>query len=247
MKEIFNSIIKTANGRLTNSLYGTFFISWLVFHWNFVFSIFLLDDEKILQISGLLKNDYLWQKYFNLSDLYFWFSWVMPFILTYIIIWKLPKWILLDAYDKTEEYETEKKIIKITQQRKIEQEDVKLQEQTAKKVTAVAKQVIEEKKIKEADPTIGWSEDYEKFKKLDFAHKFSKIIESYYKRQGNIVFYNDYNQIVFEISEDILAYVHSNGIVDIDKDLNKIEMTEKGKYFINRFLEDPNKPTEILF
>lgn len=244
---MFNSIIKIAHNRTTNSLYGTFFISWLVFHWNFIFSVIALDDSKIFQIKGILKNEYLLQRYFDFGDWYFWFSWIMPFLLTYLIIWKLPKWVLLDAYDKTEEYEVNKKIIRTKQQIKIEQEEVKLQEQMAKKTTAVAKQITEEKKIKEADPTISWNEDYERFKKLDFSYKFSKIIESYYKRQANIIDYDDYNNVVFEIPEDVLAYVHSNGIVDIDKNSNKIEMTEKGKYFINKFLEDPSKPTDLPF
>lgn len=249
MKEIINSITEVSKARLTNSLYGTFFVTWLVFHWNFIFSIFALSDDKILQMHGLLKNDYLIQHYFNVGDWYFWFSWVMPFIFTYIIIWKLPSWILLDAYGKTEEYEVGKKIIKIVQQRRVEQEKAKLEEQTAKKVTAVAKQVVEEKKIKEADPTKGWDEDYRVFKRLDFAYKFSKIIESYYKRKAEIIEYggNFGEQVIFEIPEDILAYAHSNGIIEIDSNSNKINPTEKGKYFISRFLEDPNRPTESPF
>lgn len=242
-----NSITEVFKTRLTNSLYGTFFVTWFIFHWNFVFSVFALSDDKILQIYGLLKNDYLVQHYFNVNDWYFWFSWVMPFILTYIIIWKLPEWILLKAYGKTEEYEVDKRIIKISQQRRVEQEKAKLEEQTAKKVTAVAKQVVEEKKIKEADPTIGWNDDYERFKKLDFAHKFSKIIESFYKRRAQIIDTNDYNQVDFEIPEDILAYAHSNGIIEIDSGPNKIAVTDKGKFFINKFLEDPEKPVEFPF
>ena len=206
-----------------------------------------LDDNKILQIAGLLKNDYLIQKYFNVHDLYFWVSWVMPFLLTYVIIWNLPEWVLLDAYGKTEEYEINKKIIKISQLRRIEQEEAKLQEQTAKKVTAVAKQAVEEKKIKEADPTMGWDEDYARFKKLSFAYKFSTIIEAFYKRRGNIQeTTDDYEQrVTFEISEDILAYAHSNSLIEIDKDGSKITMTPKGKYFINKFMEDPDKPSDF--
>ena len=168
MKEIVDSVTKIIKNRLTNSLYGVFFFSWIAFHWSFVFSIFALDDIKILQITGLLKNEYLIQRYFNPSDFWFWFSWIMPFIVTYFIIWRLPKWILLKAYDKTEEYEIEKKIIKIKQQKRIEQEETKLQEQTVKKVAAVAKQVVEEKKIKNTDPTMGWDVDYLKFRSIGY-------------------------------------------------------------------------------
>lgn len=248
MKEIVSSITETVKNRLTNSLYGTFFVTWLVFHWNFVFSVFSLDDTKILQMTGLLKNDYLYQKYFYINNLYFWFSWIMPFILTYIIIWHFPKWVLIKAYKKTEEYKTEKIIIKISQKRKIEREDTELQKQTAKRVSATVEKFVEEKKIKEANPMVGWDEDYEKFKRLDFFYNFSKIIESYYKRKADIVEKDNFDEkVIFEIPEDILAYAHSNEIIEIDKKSNKIEMTTKGKYFINKFLADPNKPIDNPF
>lgn len=248
MKEIVSSITETVKNRLTNSLYGTFFVTWLVFHWNFVFSVFSLDDTKILQMTGLLKNDYLYLKYFNINDLYFWFSWIMPFILTYIIIWHFPKWVLIKAYKKTEQYKTEKIIIKMSQKIKIEREDTQLQEQTAKRVSATIKKFVEEKKIKEENPTISWDEDYNKFKRLDFFHNFSKIIESYYKRKADIVEKDHFDEkVIFEIPEDILAYAHSNEIIEIDKKSNKIEVTTKGKYFINKFLADPNKPMDNPF
>ena len=160
MKEMVDSITETMKNRLTNSLYGTFFVCWLIFHWNFIFSIFALDDTKILEITGLLKNDYLWKKYFHINDLYFWFSWIMPFVLTYIIIWHLPKWVLIKAFKKTEEHNTEKKIIKILQKRKIEYEDTELQKQTAERVSATVKKFVEEKKIKEVNPAVGWYEHY---------------------------------------------------------------------------------------
>ncbi len=237
MKEMVNSIAETISSRLTNSLYGTFFVSWMIFHWAFVFSVFALSDNKIFELTGRLKNDYLWMKYFSVHDWYFWFSWIMPFVLTWLIIWKLPKWVLIGAYKQTESYEAEKNIIRISQQRRVEQEKAKLEEQTAKKVEAVAKQVVQEKRIKEADPTLTWNEDYKRFKTLSFASKFSKIIESLYKRSGSIQIYDNYmEKILFEIPEDILAYAHSNDLIEFNKTTNGIEATKKGKFFIDKFL-----------
>ena len=204
MKEIVDSVTKIIKNRLTNSLYGVFFFSWIAFHWSFVFSIFALDDIKILQITGLLKNEYLIQRYFNPSDFWFWFSWIMPFIVTYFIIWRLPKWILLKAYDKTEEYEIEKKIIKIKQQKRIEQEETKLQEQTVKKVAAVAKQVVEEKKIKNTDPNSAY-------------HNFINSLYSGSKYIPNL-------------NVDHVSYFDALGLINIVG--NNVEsLTEKGKYF----------------
>lgn len=233
---MFDSIAETLKNRLTNSLYGTFFISWVIFHWNFIFSVFALDDSKVLLMSGLLKNDYLWQRYFSVHDWYFWFSWVMPFFLTYIIIWKLPKWVLVDAYTRTEDYETEKKVIKIANQKRIVREEAQLEEQTTKKVTAVAKQKVEEKKIKEADPTVEWDGQYQQFKQSKFASIFSMIITSIYEYNGDIKVEGDlYERIKFQIPQDLLAYAHTNDLVLLDKIKGKIELTAKGKFFVKKY------------
>lgn len=191
--------------------------------------------------TGLLKNEYLLERYFDLSNFYFWMSWfLLPIIFTYLIIWKLPKWVVLPAYTENEHNEADKKIIKISEQTRVEQKEVELQEEKAKKIAAIAKQAEESQKIKHIDPTREWENDYTKFKKIKFAYKFSKIIDSYYKNHGAITTYTDYGRkIDFDIPQDILAYSHSDGIIDIDQDNNKIIITEKGKYFIQRFLEDP--------
>ena len=91
MKEIISSIAESVKARLSNTLYGTFAISWLIFHWNFVFSVLFLDQEKIWEYSHLLKDDYLVQRFFNWADWYFYISWLAPFLLTWIVIWKLHK------------------------------------------------------------------------------------------------------------------------------------------------------------
>lgn len=242
MKEIANSIMEVTKNRLTNSLYGTFFVSWLFFHWNFVYAVFVVDDSMILQIAGLLKNDYLLQKYFDIHDVYFWISWIAPFILTYLIIWKLPGWILLDAYGKTEEYEEKKKIIKISQQRRIEQEEARLQEQTAKKVTAVAKQAVEERKMKEADPTIEWEKEFQDFKNSGLYYSFSSIVKAIYENNGNVDNLNNFGERLSRlVPEKILSYAHSSDLVDFADQANeKIKLTPKGKYFTKRFQEMSN-------
>ena len=113
MKEWLDSITEVVRNRATNSLYGTFVISWAVFHWKFIISLLFLSEEKIWDVTGLLKTDYLSKLLFNSSDWYFYVSWIAPFLLTWIIIWKLPQWILVKAYKETEKYETEKQLIKI--------------------------------------------------------------------------------------------------------------------------------------
>lgn len=240
MKEIANSISETIRNRLTNSLYGTFFVSWLIFHWNFIFSIFFLSEDKILEATGLLKNDYLYQKYFNVSNLYFWASWMLPFLITWLIIWILPKWLLIPAYKKTEEYETNKKIIKISEEIKIEHKKVQLNEETAKKFTAVAEKVIQEKKIKEADPTIEWANEYDLFKNTPYYNDFELIVESLYEQKGQASWYKNMSSYPTSIPKRTLAYAHSNNLVEFENNNKNIKLTDKGKFFLKRYSLEKN-------
>lgn len=244
--EILDSCKSTLKKRIDSSVYGTYVIYWLVFHWDFIFTIFFVSEDKIWDSMNLFKNDYLVKTFFNYHQASFYVFWIIPAILTFLTIWVMPKYIIIPAFKKEEENETEKMIFKLREQKKIESALTELENEKTKKFTAVVKKVEEQQKVKEVDPTISWDDDYLRFKKLTFAYKFQKIIESYYRKQGDIVDYDQYgNNVTFEIPEDILAYSHSNDLVEIDHKSNKINMTAKGRYFINKYLEDPNKPNEF--
>ncbi len=121
----------------------------------------------------------------------------------------------------------------------IKSENAILSEEVKKKTAEINRSQLE-KIIKETDPTIQWIRDYQKFKVLNFSYKFDKIIESYYEKNAKVKEKNNFSgEVQFEIPKDILAYCHSNGIIEIDQKEDKISVTNKGKYFIKKFLEDP--------
>lgn len=227
MKEIFTSIADVIKNRLTNSVYGTFFVCWIVFHWNFLYTLFALDSIIILEKTGLLKNDYLLLYYFDISNWHFWFSWIMPILFTYLIIKWFPKWFLVSAYNCEEKYKTEKKRIKIIEAKIIKTEEANLQFQTAREVEAVAKQKEAEKTIKETDPETEWEKEFLSFKNSRFFSQFKNIIKCIYENRGYLRQVN--------ISTDILVYCDSNNLINIDKSLNSINLTEKGKFFVKRY------------
>lgn len=75
---------------------------------------------------------------------------------------------------------------------------------------------------------------------LSYANKFSEVIDSIYQHQGYIRHY-DFGE-EFTISQDILAYAHSNNLIEIDQSKNVITLTQKGKYFVSLFtVENKNK------
>ncbi len=73
MQEITNSFTEVLKSRVTNSLYGTFIICWSIVHWNFLYSLFFLDSGEILKQTGLLKDQYLYLRYFYFFFIHFLF------------------------------------------------------------------------------------------------------------------------------------------------------------------------------
>jgi hypothetical protein len=242
MKEILDSVKDGLKGRLTNPAYGSYIIFWVILHWQFIFSVFSLDQNIVLQKTGLLKNEYLSQTFFNFHDWYFYFSWLFPFILTWFVIWILPDLILLPAFEKDQEYELAKKKIRIIQEREVENEQTKLEQQNVKKLEAVVEKVTKEKEIKEIDPSLQWEEEYEEFKRTSFYNRFNLIITSIYDRYGAIYWNNNSDG---SIPRDMLAYLDTHELATINREERNISLTEKGKFFVKKFTGEFDKLTEV--
>ena len=138
-------------------------------------------------------------------------------------MWLFPKWFFIPATERDEAYDADRVIIKISHQRRIEQERVKLEEQTAKKITAVAKQVVEDKKIKNADPKIQWSADYDSFAKNGYVNIFLNFINKFYSGE----------KYLHNFSPNDISYFDALDLIEIDQ--NRINsISDKGKYFALR-------------
>jgi len=189
--------------------------------------------------TGLLKSDYLAQTFFNFSDPLFYVLWALPFLITYLVIWQFPKWLSVPAFKKEVEYETEKRRIEIIEQRKLEEENIR-------KLDVVAEKTKKEKKISQIDPKIVWNEEFKQFKNSRIYRKFNLLVDSIYKHSGNVVEKDVYDNVSFEIPKDILVYSHTNDLINLDKIKNKIELTEKGKFFVKLFSLETEKNVTSL-
>src|SRR4030042_4078453 len=183
--EITDSLKDYIKKRVTTPIWGTFFVFLLIFHWEFVFTIFFVNEDLILARTGYLKNDYLRDVFFDVHNWYFWFSWAMPIVLTGLSIWVLPRWLFIPAFKKDEEYKTAKRRIRISEQRKLEEEMVRLEgekvrlgEESVKQLKLVSQKTEEEKKIMKLDPSLGWLEEYNQFRSSIYFNKFKIIIQS---------------------------------------------------------------------
>jgi hypothetical protein len=233
-EEFKSSISEIIKRRLTNPLYFHLLIFTCIIHWNFFVTLFFVSEENIFTNTGLLKNDYVQKLLFDPTDkvtvLLSIIFWVLPFILTWLSVWFIPNWFLIPAIKKDEEYETNKIVIKLSQKRLIEQEKVRLEEQTAKKVTAIAKQAIEGKKIKDIDPKIEWVLDFENFRKKGYEFRFEKFLKSYYSGQNAF----------FQLDPKDISYFDALGLIVINSKIGAVEsITEKGKFFSSKIM-NPN-------
>ena len=175
-------------------------------------------------------------RYFNLTDWRFYFLWVASFALTWIMIWKLPKWLLIDAYRETEEYETAKIIIKINKDKQIEKERTQLEEATTKRVTAVTKKTEKARELKEIDPIVGWQEEFSNVLQTE------KDVQAI--REGNRAVYETNGKFTTNpqsMNRGYNTYVPSPSLSRLDalglikmvsEQRNVMEFTEKGKFFV---------------
>lgn len=242
--EVTDSCKEYLEKKLNTPIYGTFLISWVIFHWQFLYTMFFVSEDKIIEITGLLKNDYLSRTFFDFSSLHFYLLWALPFFVTYAIIWIFPRWVSLPAFRKEEEYRIQKRKIRIIEQRKLGEEEIKLEQENVRKLEVVGQKTLEEKKIKEADPTIGWLEEYEQLKKIPSLYKrLNSLVDSIYKYNGRISVAGEWNSLEFEIPKDALVYFHTNDLIGLDRSKEKIELTAKGKFFIKKFSSENNITT----
>lgn len=237
--EIIDSVSESWKEKVNTPIYGVFSIWWAVFHWKLLITIFLVSEDRIWEASHLLKGDYLSKAFFDIHDWYFWVSWVLPFILTYLVIWILPKWVLIPAFKKDEQDKVEKKRIRIQEQQKLSEAEKKFEETETKKLSAVEEKVKKEKAIKNIDPTINWEKEYISFRNSKYYSDFNVVIESVYERNG-LVSWKDSNYQYHGIPKGILAYSHANGLVEFSSENRMIDLTEKGKFFVKQFSADNN-------
>jgi len=216
---ISESIGENIKKRLNSPIYGTFFIFWLILHWRFVFTIFFMSEDAIIEKTGLLKNDYLVMTFFT-YDFYFWILTFAPFLMTYIAIWILPKYVLIPAFEEDEKNQTTKIVFRITEEKRIEDAKVQKEEAVVKKVTAVAKQAVQEKKIKEnLSEEEKWDIEYLQFKKAQAFQHFRSFLQTVY---GGANYKHSFDP-------NVLAEVDSFNLIEIND--NYVTLNKKGKYF----------------
>jgi hypothetical protein len=241
VKEILDSIIDHYKARLSSPVYGIFAFWWITLHWEFFYTLLFVDQEAILQKTGLLKNEYLTREFYSYQYIDFWIEFfikvLISLILTALMIWVLPRKVILPVYSRIQEDRAQKLEPQYAYQEKreeirlrLERKKAAIKTEEANQAEQAAKVVAKEVEIKKSDPTLQWGEEYKEFKKIPLFSYFREIIESLYEHNG----YVDVPQ-KFRLDRDILAYADANELVDYDADEGTISIKPKGRYFVARY------------
>ncbi len=222
MQEFISSIKDNIANRLNSSLYGSFLISWCLWNWKAIYITIFVDQKLIYSKSNILKIEYL-------SDLYSLKPWlplfstiantlILPAISAYIITFWLCK-IEYIFFKKTVENQNIKKKI-VLEQESIFLEKEKINLQTKNQI--FSNMSTEEKWGKEFDDNISNSSFYNSIGSLqNCLYKFNGYIET---RDSTMS------------AEHLSVIISFNLAKYSEGSYNKLEITEKGKYFLRKYV-----------
>jgi len=237
--ELFASAQMTIEDRLASPFYGYFLVSWLTLNWQTVYATLFVDQETLFEKTGLLKPDYV--------ELFLWpvYTWsfylhylLAPLALTILFVWYLP-YITRIFFRKNIRNRVALKVIELQELSQEKKEEKKLtQEDTALMKTEIERAKVEKKAAQE-NPEVLWEREYYQFRVLPLFKKFTHIVASIYEYSGRITVVSEYNdRIIFQIPKDVLAHAHTNDLVIFEKGKEKIDLTDKGKFFVRKFTAD---------
>ena len=251
MDEFWHSIANWFKEKTTSPFYGTFFMALVFWNWKIFYVLFFENTELI----GRPKIEYVSENFLSHFNFCLWeplcvdwfldiidfflvliFHVVPPFGIALFLIWIFPRF-TNRLHKKSLDFHFERQaafragIVKLEQEesaglKKIKKE-VEEQAKTQKEISA-KKTEIKESKTKEQT----WDEEFESLKTNPRFPSFEELGECIYGHYGKLYSYREYDH------RPIVPFFHSNEIVSFDKNNASIELTEKGKYFMRKYLNE---------
>lgn len=235
MSELSDSIAEAFRKRAVSATFGTYFFFWAAYHWQALYATFFTSQDIIFAKYRLLKNEYVNQYFFE------WHGWstilgyLLPFVLTIIFIWPMPKYFLLHAYRQEQRNKVDRRRIRLVEEQKIEVKKESLALQTKKTLQAEIDTSKTELQAKKQDPKILWQKEYDSFSKSGLINNLPSIADSVYIHGGRVARYYDKELgrwVGTDLTKDAIAIAHTNDLIEIMND--RITLTEKGKFFLGQ-------------
>lgn len=233
---VFESVLEYWKTRSKTQVFAIFSSWWVLFHFEFFYTLLFVDQDKILALKHMLKNEYIWTTFVHYHSKDFWLYQAAIALLCGLLTWFMIRWfprlILNWAYGWERQHEFSRQRIKLG----FDEELSKFKAKMAENV----KQKLESEKASEDiknELTAAWDEDFKKFKKDPAYLGFDLIIQCIYEYGGDLKvmkYDEDSEQSVeeFSVPSGVLAFVDSYDLITIDNDKGKISFTDKGRYFV---------------
>lgn len=245
MREIFgetNEFISSTQmaleERITSPFYGYFFVSWFLWNWQLFYVAFFLDQRNVFEKTGLLRNEYLISLFpdsYSFELLLHFF--IGPLVLTVLFFWLFPYGTRL-FFRKSIKNQKALRVIELQES----QQETREEKSLVKAETALIKEKIEkakeEKKAKDETPEVLWEEEFENLF-VNNRFEFSKL-----EKLQNYAYTTMYlaDSQIKEIS-----FFHIAGLFEFADNKAKIILTNKGKFFLKRFVETKKGSTLVPF
>lgn len=231
INDIGKSFCKNLNDRISSPFYGAFMVSWLIWNWKIWYVTFFIDSELLLKKEGILKIDYILKLYpqETLLENGFIRLIILPFLSAWFFVYIFSK-VTCKFYERSLETENKNKLAKNKKDKEF-LESVGEKLEVEKSILIKQAEVKEEKIKSEKSQEEKWLDEYNQFKQMNIFPSFVYIVNSIYEYSGRVEAINR----AFKIPQGILVYAHTNGLVSYDKIQSRIELTEKGKFFVKQF------------
>lgn len=231
---MLQTLLDFFSGKAKTRIYTTF-LGWLaVFHLDIIFISLLTDQTLIYEKTKMLKGEYILQyvsHYGSWSILLEIFRILLSVLLTYLMIWVIPKLINRRSYQQELEIEYELRYMKVLKDEAMNSREESAIEKQLENIE-LEKQVIVEKNIVNEKPEqVAWDKDFENFKSSSSYQSFDNVIEIVYEYKGNYIGRSS----GYRPNSRVLAYLDSNEIIVIEN--GTFAFTEKGKYFVKKYTE----------
>lgn len=233
-KMFIKSLTDYLKERANSTVLISLFFFYVLCNCRWIFASLFTDQNLIFEKCGLLKNEYIYQNFVELhpDNFWFWFCIIMPFFLTYMYIWWAPKIAINPAYKRQIIFKNERRKFKIDEENKL----LSLKNDSIKEESKTTEAMIqlENKKnqLNDMNPEKLLDEEYRLFQEnQDWVAALSDLRD---------IVYGNYGYVVDDKKDSsVLMLLDVNGLIDYVDVLNdSITVTEKGKAFLKRALEE---------
>lgn len=229
----------------TKSRLLTVYFAWLaIIHLPIIYTAIFIDQSLLYEKTGMLKNEYISDKYYNFPTGWFWMLYIVlatmvPALLTWLIIWILPKTVIKRAYERELIDQSDRDSIRIQKEAELEKLRTKVVKSQVETAENEQKAVVTKAETESIESKT-WLTDYREFKASKYFTGFNEVIRSVYEYGGAVKeSYNQFsNEYDFELKPSMLAYIDSLELVIFNKSdsrHDKIEFTNKGKFFVREY------------